>query len=191
MLSKGQGNTIGTYQQLIHALDMDHRAEEAHNFWMKKIGNDFHSVPWQTCHVMISVYYRNNMLDHLVKVCLTLLPHPHLPDWMNGLSVHLQLCFPLACSCSPSGSSINCFLKILFCGSLGFSLSTTRMPLQVRLPTSGSPQTPRKRDPHWELLLLLLLLLSLVFRFTIVELPINGHKVIKLIILRNQKHKFF
>ncbi|KAJ8436515.1 hypothetical protein Cgig2_003213 [Carnegiea gigantea] len=67
MLSKGQGNTIGTYQQLIHALDMDHRAEEAHNFWMKKIGNDFHSVPWQTCHVMISVYYRNNMLDHLVK----------------------------------------------------------------------------------------------------------------------------
>lgn len=68
MLSKGQGNTIGTYQQLIRALDMDHRAEEAHNFWMKKIGNDFHSVPWQTCHVMISVYYRNNMLDHLVKL---------------------------------------------------------------------------------------------------------------------------
>uniref|UniRef100_A0A7C8YNZ8 Pentatricopeptide repeat-containing protein n=1 Tax=Opuntia streptacantha TaxID=393608 RepID=A0A7C8YNZ8_OPUST len=67
MLSKGQGNTIGTYQQLIRALDMDHRAEEAHNFWMKKIGNDFHSVPWQTCHVMISVYYRNNMLDRLVK----------------------------------------------------------------------------------------------------------------------------
>jgi len=26
---------------------------------------------------------------------------------------------------------------------------------EVKLPTAGSPQTPRKRDPHWELLLLL------------------------------------
>lgn len=68
MLSKGQGNTMGTYQQLIRALDMDHRAEEAHNFWMKKIGNDLHSVPWQACHLMISVYHRNNMLDRLVKL---------------------------------------------------------------------------------------------------------------------------
>ncbi|XP_056692918.1 pentatricopeptide repeat-containing protein At4g18975, chloroplastic isoform X4 [Spinacia oleracea] len=67
MLSKGQGTTVGTYQQLIRALDMDHRAEEAHNIWMKKIGNNLHSVPWQTCHLMISVYHRNNMLEHLVK----------------------------------------------------------------------------------------------------------------------------
>ncbi|KAL9227093.1 hypothetical protein vseg_002829 [Gypsophila vaccaria] len=68
MLSKGQGNTMGTYQQLIRALDMDHRAEEAHNFWMKKIGNDLHSVSWQACHLMISVYYRNHMFDRLVKL---------------------------------------------------------------------------------------------------------------------------
>ncbi|KAK9699475.1 hypothetical protein RND81_08G175900 [Saponaria officinalis] len=68
MLSKGQGNTVGTYQQLIRALDMDHRAEEAHNFWMKKIGTDLHSVPWHACHLMISVYLRNNMFDRLVKL---------------------------------------------------------------------------------------------------------------------------
>nr|DAD32039.1 TPA_asm: hypothetical protein HUJ06_010890 [Nelumbo nucifera] len=68
MLSKGQGNTLGTYRQLIRALDMDHRAEEAHNFWMKKIGTDLHSVPWQLCSLMISIYYRNNMLDRLVKL---------------------------------------------------------------------------------------------------------------------------
>ena len=24
------------------------------------------------------------------------------------------------------------------------------IPVEVRLPTAGSPQTPRKRDPHWE-----------------------------------------
>ena len=29
------------------------------------------------------------------------------------------------------------------------------IPVEVRLPTAGSPQTSRKRDPHWELLLLL------------------------------------
>ncbi|XP_057974762.1 pentatricopeptide repeat-containing protein At4g18975, chloroplastic isoform X2 [Malania oleifera] len=68
MLSKGQGMTMGTYGQLIRALDMDERAEEAHKFWMKKIGTDLHSVPWQLCNRMISVYYRNNMLQSLVKL---------------------------------------------------------------------------------------------------------------------------
>ncbi|XP_027914040.1 pentatricopeptide repeat-containing protein At4g18975, chloroplastic [Vigna unguiculata] len=68
MLSKGQGTTMGTYGQLIRALDMDHRVEEAHKFWEMKIGSDLHSVPWQLCHVMISVYYRNNMLEDLVKL---------------------------------------------------------------------------------------------------------------------------
>ncbi|KAM7263446.1 hypothetical protein ACFE04_001129 [Oxalis oulophora] len=69
ILSKGQGNTMGTYGQLIRALDKDHRADEAHNFWMKKIGTrDLHSVPWQLCKTMICVYYRNNMLERLVKL---------------------------------------------------------------------------------------------------------------------------
>uniref|UniRef100_A0A5B7AWZ3 Pentatricopeptide repeat-containing protein n=1 Tax=Davidia involucrata TaxID=16924 RepID=A0A5B7AWZ3_DAVIN len=68
MLSKGQGTTMGTYGQLIRALDMDHRAEEAHQIWVKKIGSDLHSVPWQLCKLMISVYYRNNMLEELVKL---------------------------------------------------------------------------------------------------------------------------
>ncbi|RVW69526.1 Pentatricopeptide repeat-containing protein, chloroplastic [Vitis vinifera] len=57
MLSKGQGTTMGTYGQLIRALDMDHRAEEAHEFWVKKIGTDLHSVPWHLCHRMISINY--------------------------------------------------------------------------------------------------------------------------------------
>ncbi|MCD9641335.1 hypothetical protein HAX54_027488 [Datura stramonium] len=68
MLSKGQGNTMGTYEQLIKALDMDHRAKEAHEFWNKKIGSDLHSVPWRLCSLMISVYYRNHMLEDLTKL---------------------------------------------------------------------------------------------------------------------------
>ncbi|KAB2064234.1 hypothetical protein ES319_A09G005900v1 [Gossypium barbadense] len=67
MLSKGQGNTMGTYGQLLRALDMDNRADEAHQFWVKKVSADLHSVPWQLCGLMISVYYRNNMLENLVK----------------------------------------------------------------------------------------------------------------------------
>ncbi|KAL8170348.1 hypothetical protein V2J09_022152 [Rumex salicifolius] len=68
LLSKGQANTMGTYRQLIRALDMDHRAEEAHQFWVRKIGHDLHPVPWQLCSLMISIYYRNNMFDNLVKL---------------------------------------------------------------------------------------------------------------------------
>ncbi|KAE8721935.1 pentatricopeptide repeat-containing protein [Hibiscus syriacus] len=68
MLSKGQGNTMGTYTQLLRALDRDNRAEEAHQFWVKKVGADLHSVPWQLCRLMIAVYYRNNMLENLVKL---------------------------------------------------------------------------------------------------------------------------
>ncbi|VFQ77202.1 unnamed protein product [Cuscuta campestris] len=68
MLSKGQGNTRGTYGQLIRALDMDHRANEAREIWRKKIGSDLHSVPWSLCSLMISVYHRNDMLEDLVKL---------------------------------------------------------------------------------------------------------------------------
>nr|XP_043628628.1 pentatricopeptide repeat-containing protein At4g21190 [Erigeron canadensis] len=68
MLSKGQGTTLGTYGQLIRALDMDHRIEEAHEVWVKKLSVDLHSVPWQLCHQMISVYYRNKMFERVVKL---------------------------------------------------------------------------------------------------------------------------
>lgn len=68
MLSKGQGNTMNTYEQLVRALEKDNRAEEAHRIWQKKIGHDLHSVPWRFCHLMLAVYYRNNMLDRLVKL---------------------------------------------------------------------------------------------------------------------------
>ncbi|KAM4119723.1 hypothetical protein ACJW30_03G080800 [Castanea mollissima] len=68
MLSKGQGTTMGTYGQLIRALDIDHRAEEAHKIWAQKIGMDLHSVPWQLGRLMISVYHRNEMLEDLVKL---------------------------------------------------------------------------------------------------------------------------
>ncbi|XP_048549827.1 pentatricopeptide repeat-containing protein At4g18975, chloroplastic isoform X1 [Triticum urartu] len=68
MLSKGQGNTIRTYEQLVRALEKDNRAEEAHKIWEKKIAHDLHSVPWRFCGLMLAIYYRNNMLDRLIKL---------------------------------------------------------------------------------------------------------------------------
>ncbi|KAM0864841.1 hypothetical protein ACQ4PT_043668 [Festuca glaucescens] len=72
MLSKGQGNTIRTYEQLVRALEKDSRAEEAHKIWEKKIAHDLHSVPWRFCGLMLAIYYRNNMLDRLIKLFRTL-----------------------------------------------------------------------------------------------------------------------
>lgn len=68
ILSKGHGNTMGTYGQLIYALDVDHRPKEAHDIWMRKLNADLHSVSWRLCSLMISVYYRNDMLGNLVKL---------------------------------------------------------------------------------------------------------------------------
>jgi len=53
-------------------------------------------------------------------------------------------------------SSTKYFHKTLFVCFLESASLRVEMPVDVRLPTVGSPQTPRKRDPHWVMLLLLL-----------------------------------
>ncbi|KAK8277924.1 hypothetical protein V6Z11_D09G005800 [Gossypium hirsutum] len=74
MLSKGQGNTMGTYGQLLRALDMDNRADEAHQFWVKKVSADLHSVPWQLCGLMISVCFCSLAINymHIKKLVLNI-----------------------------------------------------------------------------------------------------------------------
>ncbi|KAL5206135.1 hypothetical protein ABZP36_034344 [Zizania latifolia] len=69
MLSKGQGNTIRTYEQLVCALEKDNRAEEACRIWEDKIAaHDLRSVPWSFCNLMFGIYYRNNKLDRLIEL---------------------------------------------------------------------------------------------------------------------------
>ncbi|KAI3870279.1 hypothetical protein MKX03_029668 [Papaver bracteatum] len=68
MLSKGQCTTMGTYGQLIRALEKDRRPEEAHIIWARKVINNMHSVPKELCDLMISIYYQNNMFERLVKL---------------------------------------------------------------------------------------------------------------------------
>lgn len=118
MLSKGQGTTMGTYGQLIRALEMDHRAEEAHKFWERKIGMDLHSVPWQLCKRMISIYYRNNMQKNLVKVnfSVSALSHFLFEKWEQIRSYHFTHIFAnhLMHICIPfSWFGINLFACLL------------------------------------------------------------------------------
>ncbi|KAL8211383.1 hypothetical protein R6Q57_005820 [Mikania cordata] len=80
MLSKGQGVTVGTYGQLIRALDMDHRVEEANRLWVKKLSCDVQSVPWKVCDIMILVYYRNEMWEEIVKLFKDLESHGRKPQ---------------------------------------------------------------------------------------------------------------
>ncbi|KAI3910253.1 hypothetical protein MKW92_041931 [Papaver armeniacum] len=68
MLSKGQCTTMGTYGQLIRALEKDRRPEEAHIIWARKVSNNMHSVPKELCDLMISIYYQNNMFERLAKL---------------------------------------------------------------------------------------------------------------------------
>ncbi|XP_059069124.1 pentatricopeptide repeat-containing protein At4g18975, chloroplastic-like isoform X2 [Cryptomeria japonica] len=81
MLSKGQCMTMNTYEQLIRALEKDHRAEEAHVFWEARIGSNLHSVPWQLCTYMISMYQRNNMPERLIKLFNDLELHNRKPPY--------------------------------------------------------------------------------------------------------------
>nr|GEW10324.1 hypothetical protein [Tanacetum cinerariifolium] len=81
MLSKGQGITVGTYGQLIRALAMDNRVEEAKKLWVRKLSRDVDTVPWKVCEIIISVYHRNEMWEELATLYKKLEVHGRkVPD---------------------------------------------------------------------------------------------------------------
>jgi hypothetical protein len=97
MLSKGHGNTIRTYEQLVRALEKVDRAEEAHKIWEMKIAHDLHSVPWRFCGLMLAIYYRNDMLDRLIKV------------WTSNIFTSLSTCNISILLCNLCGSPFPAF----------------------------------------------------------------------------------
>ena len=56
--------------------------------------------------------------------------------------------------------SSNLFLKAVFVGLMESTSLWVGILVEVRLPTAGSPQTPRKRDPHWEFVVVVVVLLN-------------------------------
>ena len=54
------------------------------------------------------------------------------------------------------------FLKNYFVDLKESTSLRVEIPVEVRLPTAGSPQTPRKRDPHWEFVVVVVVVVVVV-----------------------------
>lgn len=68
MLSKGQGMTMGTYDTMILAFDMDGRVDEAEALWDIICQKHTRSVPRMLFSRMISMYERHNMPQKILEV---------------------------------------------------------------------------------------------------------------------------
>ncbi|KAF3449825.1 hypothetical protein FNV43_RR05904 [Rhamnella rubrinervis] len=68
MLSKGQGTTMGTYDTLLLAFDMDKRVDEAESLWNMILHTQTRSVSKRLFSRMISLYDHHNMQNKIIEV---------------------------------------------------------------------------------------------------------------------------
>ncbi|XP_012571084.1 pentatricopeptide repeat-containing protein At4g18975, chloroplastic isoform X3 [Cicer arietinum] len=68
MLSKGQGATMGTYDTLLLAFDMDQRIDEAESLWNMIIHAHMRSVSKRLFSRMISLYDHHNLSEKIVEI---------------------------------------------------------------------------------------------------------------------------
>ncbi|VFQ81588.1 unnamed protein product [Cuscuta campestris] len=68
MLSKGQGATMGTYNLLLLAFDMDHRVDEALMLWNMILHTHTRSISKWLFSRIISLYDHHNMTDKIIEV---------------------------------------------------------------------------------------------------------------------------
>ncbi|WVY93653.1 hypothetical protein V8G54_032741 [Vigna mungo] len=68
MLSKGQGVTMGTFDTLLLAFDMDQRVDEAESLWNMIIHTHLRSVSKRLFSRMISIYDHHDMPDKIIEV---------------------------------------------------------------------------------------------------------------------------
>ncbi|KAF8365017.1 hypothetical protein HHK36_032982 [Tetracentron sinense] len=68
LLSKGQGLTMGTYDTLLLAFDMDQRVDEAESLWNRILLMHTRSVSKRLFSRMISLYDHHHMPDKIIEV---------------------------------------------------------------------------------------------------------------------------
>ncbi|KAF5475258.1 hypothetical protein F2P56_007084 [Juglans regia] len=68
MLSKGQGATMGTYDTLLLAFDMDQRVDEAESLWNMILHVHTRSISKQLFSRMISLYDHHSMQDKIIEI---------------------------------------------------------------------------------------------------------------------------
>ncbi|CAA2957187.1 Pentatricopeptide repeat-containing protein At4g18975, chloroplastic [Olea europaea subsp. europaea] len=67
MLSKGQGATMGTYDTLLLAFDMDGRVDEAESLWNMILHTHYRSISKRLFSRMISLYDHHNVPDKIIE----------------------------------------------------------------------------------------------------------------------------
>lgn len=68
MLSKGQGQTMGTYDTLLLAFDMDGRVDEAESIWNMILESQTRSVSKRLFSRMIALYDHHHMPEKIIEV---------------------------------------------------------------------------------------------------------------------------
>lgn len=68
MLSKGQGATMGTYDTILLAFDMDNRVDEAESLWNMVLRTHTRSISKRLFSRMISLYDHHDMQDKIIEV---------------------------------------------------------------------------------------------------------------------------
>ncbi|KAF2312221.1 hypothetical protein GH714_028813 [Hevea brasiliensis] len=68
MLSKGQGQTMGTYFTLLNALAEDGRLDEAEELWTKLFSDNLESMPRIFFNKMIAIYYKRDMHEKMFEI---------------------------------------------------------------------------------------------------------------------------
>ncbi|CAN8274549.1 unnamed protein product [Cochlearia groenlandica] len=68
MLSKGQGATMGTYDTLLLAFDMDERPDEAESLWNMIVHTHTRSIPRRLFARMIALYAHHDLQDKVIEV---------------------------------------------------------------------------------------------------------------------------
>ncbi|XP_024020541.1 pentatricopeptide repeat-containing protein At4g18975, chloroplastic [Morus notabilis] len=68
MLSKGQGTTMGTYDTLLLAFDMDQRVDEAESFWNMILHTHKRSISKRLFSRMIALYDHHDVKDKIIEV---------------------------------------------------------------------------------------------------------------------------
>lgn len=75
MLSKGQGATMGTYDTLLLAFDMDKRVDEAESLWNMILHTHTRSISKRLFSRMISLYEHHDLQDKIIEVLGIGFPH--------------------------------------------------------------------------------------------------------------------
>ncbi|KAA0051555.1 pentatricopeptide repeat-containing protein [Cucumis melo var. makuwa] len=68
MLSKGQGATMGTYDTLLLAFDMDKRVDEAESLWNMILHTHTRSISKRVFSRMISLYEHHDLQDKIIEI---------------------------------------------------------------------------------------------------------------------------